>query len=86
MLAKLLGAVLLTLGVESILFGFLSYLMELWALHDLKADKEAPPRHLVALAELIRALTHVSPLIALTALGVLLIVIGTMLRRLRTNG
>jgi hypothetical protein len=78
--------VLQTLGVESIVLGFVSYMAKLWARHELRGDEEASPRLLIALADLTRAVTHVSPLIALTALGVLLIVVGTMLRRLRTNG
>jgi hypothetical protein len=83
---RLCGAVLQTLGAESIVLGFVFYMAELSARHELRGDEEAPPRLLIALANLTRALTHASPLVALTALGVLLIVIGTMLRRLRTNG
>jgi hypothetical protein len=82
---KLFGAVLQTLGVESIFLGFVSYMAELWARHELIGDTEKPPRFLLALADLIRTLTHVSPLVALTALGVLLIVMGTLLRHLRKD-
>jgi hypothetical protein len=85
-LARLLGAVLQTLGVESIVLGFISYIAELWAKHEWRADEEVPPRIFVGLADLTRTLTHTSPLIALTVLGILLIVVGAALRRLGTNG
>ena len=83
---RLLGVVLQTLGVEAIVLGVISYMAELWARHDWRADDEVPPRIFVGLAELIRALTHTSPLIALTVLGALLIVGGTTLRRQGSNG
>ena len=83
---RLFGAVLQTLGAESIVLGFVTYMAELWARHEWRADEEAPPRILVGLADLSRALTHASPLVALTALGVLLIVMGAALRRLDSNG
>jgi hypothetical protein len=51
-----------TLGVESIVLGFVSYIAELWARHRLRADEEVPPRNFVGLAELNRALAHASPL------------------------
>ena len=86
MLARLLGAVLQTLGVESIVLGFISYIAELWAKHEWSEDEEVPPRIFVGLADLTRTLTHTSPLIALTVLGILLIVVGATLRRLGTNG
>jgi len=83
---RLFGAVLQTLGAESIVLGFVTYMAELWARHEWRADEEAPPRILVGLAEVTRALTHASPLVALTALGVLLIVMGAALRRLDSKG
>jgi hypothetical protein len=79
---RLFGAVLQILGVEAIVLGSVSYMAELWARHKLRADDEVPPRIFVGLAELTRALTHLSPLSALTVLGVLLIVLGATLRRL----
>ena len=79
---RLFGAVLQTLGMESMVLGFITYMAELWARHEWRADEEAPPPILVGLAEVTRALTHASPLIALTALGVLLIVSGAALRHL----
>ena len=82
---RLFGAVLQTLGIESIVLGFVTYMAELWARHEWRADEEAPPRILVGLAEVTRALTHASPLIALTALGVLLIVTGAVIRHLGAN-
>lgn len=83
---RLFGAVLQTLGVECILLGFVSYMAELWARHKLRADEEAPPRLLVALADLIRTLTHASPVITLTVLGILLIALGVVLHRLGVDG
>ena len=83
---RLFGAVLQTLGAESIVLGFVTYMAELWARHEWRADEEAPPRLLIALADLSRALIHASPLVALTALGVLLIVMGAALRRLDSKG
>ena len=85
MLARLLGAVLQTLGVESIVYGFISYIAKLWAKHEWRADEEVSTRIFVGLADLARTLTHTSLLIALTVLGILLIVVGTALRRLGTN-
>ncbi len=82
----LFGTVLQILGVEAIVLGFVTYIAELWARHKLRADEEVPPRIFVGLAELTRALTQVSPLVALTALGVLLIVLGATLRRLGSKG
>jgi uncharacterized membrane protein HdeD (DUF308 family) len=84
-LARLLGAVLQTLGVKSIVYGFISYIAKLWAKHEWRADEEVSTRIFVGLADLTRTLTHTSPLIALTVLGILLIVVGTALRRLGTN-
>jgi hypothetical protein len=78
--------VLQTLGVESIVLGFVSYMAELCVRYGWRADEEAPPRLLIALADLARALTHASPLVALTVLGAVLIVMGTALRRLGSNG
>lgn len=78
--------VLQTLGFECIVLGFVSYMAELWARHEVKGDKEAPPHLLVALADLIRTLTHASPLIVLSALGILLIASGVVLRRLGVGG
>jgi hypothetical protein len=83
---RVVGGVLQTLGVESIVLGFVSYLAELCVRYGWRADEEAPPRLLIALADLTRALTHASPLVALTTLGVLLIVMGAALRRLGSNG
>ena len=83
---RVVGVVLQTLGIESIVLGFVTYMAELWARHEWRADEEAPPRILVGLADLARALTHASPLVALTALGVLLVVMGAALRRLDSNG
>jgi len=83
---RVVGVVLQTLGAESIVLGFVTYMAELWARHEWRADEEAPPRILVGLAEVTRALTHASPLVALTALGVLLIVMGAALRRLDSKG
>ena len=83
---RVVGVVLQTLGAESIVLGFVTYMAELWARHEWRADEEAPPRLLIALADLSRALTHASPLVALTALGVLLIVMGAALRRLDSKG
>jgi hypothetical protein len=80
-LARLLGAVLQTLGVESILLGFFAYLAELWAKHEWSAGEDVPPRTFVGLADLTRTLTHTSPLIALTVLGTVLIVVGVVLDR-----
>jgi hypothetical protein len=82
---RLFGAVLQTLGVESIILGFFVYMAQLWARHEFRGDEEAPPRLLVALADLTRTLTHASPLIALTVVGILLIVVGAALRRLSAN-
>ncbi len=82
---RLLGAVLQTLGAESIVLGFVSYMAELWARHEWRGDEEAPPRLLVAVADLARTLTHASPLVALTVLGILLIIVGAALRLLDTN-
>ena len=79
---RLLGAVLQTLGLECIVLGFVSYMAELWARHRLEGDEEAPPRFLVALADFIRTLTHASPLVALTVLGILLVTLGLVLHRL----
>jgi hypothetical protein len=78
---RLFGAVLQTLGAESIVLGFLSHMAQLWDRHELRGDDLAPPRLLVALADHTQALTHASPLNALTVLGILLIVIGAALRR-----
>ena len=78
--------VLQILGVESIVLGVVSYMAELWARHDWRADEEVPPRIFVGLAELTRAVTHASPLMALTVLGALLIVGGTTLRRRGSDG
>jgi hypothetical protein len=83
---RVVGVVLQTLGVESIVLGFISYMAELCVRYGCRADEEAPPRLLIALADLARALTHASPLVALTALGVLLLVMGAALRRLDSNG
>ena len=85
MLARLLGAVLQTLGVESIVLGFISYIAKLWAKHEWGVDEDVPTRIFVSLADLTRTLTHTSPLFALTVLGILLIVVGAALRRLGTN-
>jgi hypothetical protein len=82
---RLFGAVLQTLGVESIVLGFVSYMAELWARNQFRGDEEAPPGLLVALAEHTQALTQESPLIALTVLGILLIVAGATLRLLDTS-
>ena len=82
---RLFGAVLQTLGMESMVLGFITYMAELWARHEWRADEEAPPPILVGLAEVTRALIHASPLVALT-LGVLLIVMGAALRRLDSKG
>jgi hypothetical protein len=83
---KVLGAVLLTLGLECVVLGFASYMAELWVRHEIPGDEEAPPRTLVTLAEFIRTLTHASPLVALTVLGTILIALGVVLRRLGTDG
>jgi uncharacterized membrane protein HdeD (DUF308 family) len=83
---RLSGVVLQTLGLESIILGVISYMAELWARHDWRADEEVPPRILVGMAEAIRALTHTSPLIVLTVLGALLIVAGSALRRQGSDG
>jgi hypothetical protein len=77
--------VLQILGVESIVLGFVSYMAELWVRYNWSADEEAPFRLLVGLADLTRALSHVSPLIALAVLGILLIVMGAALSRLGAN-
>ena len=77
---KLLGSILQLLGVECIVLGFASYMAELWARHKIPGDEEAPPRLLVALADSIRFLTHASPLVAMTVLGLLSIAIGMALR------
>ena len=82
MSVRLLGAVLQILGVESIVLGFVSHMAELWDTHKLRTDEEMPPPILVGLADLTRALTHTSPLIALTVLGILLVAVGAALRRL----
>jgi uncharacterized membrane protein YidH (DUF202 family) len=82
---RLMGAMLQILGVESIVLGFVSYMAELWETHKLRTEEEVPPRILVGLADLTRALTHASPLIALTILGILLIAVGAALRRLGTS-
>jgi hypothetical protein len=79
---RLFGAVLQTLGAESIVLGFVSYMAELWARHEWRGDEEAPPRLLLAVADLTRTLTHASPLVALTVLGILLIIVGATLRLL----
>ncbi len=85
MSVRLLGAVLQILGVESIVLGFVSYTAELWDTHKLRTDEEVPPRILVGLADLTRALTHASPLVVLTILGILLVAVGAALRRSGTN-
>jgi hypothetical protein len=82
---RVVGMVLQTLGMESIVLGFISHMAKLWALHEYRADEEAPPHLLVSLANHTQALTHASPLIALTVLGILLIVMGAALRRLGAN-
>ena len=82
---RVVGMVLQILGMESIVLGFISHMAKLWALHEYRADEEAPPRLLVSLANHTQALTHASPLIALTVLGILLIVMGAALRRLGAN-
>ena len=83
---RLLGMVLQTLGLECVVLGFVSYMAELWTRHEFKGDEEAPPHLLVALADLSRTLTHASPLIALTVLGILLIALGVVLHRLGVDG
>lgn len=83
---RLSGVILQTLGLECIVLGFVSYMAELWSRHELKGDKESPPRLLVTLAHVTRTLTHASPLIVLTMLGILLIVLGVVLHRLGADG
>lgn len=85
MSVRLLGAVLQILGVELIVLGFVSYMAELWDRHKFTADEEVPPCSLVGLADLTRTLTHASPLIALTVLGILLVAGGAALRHLGIN-
>ena len=79
---KLIGVVLQTLGLECIVLGFACYMAELWARHKIPGDEGALPRLMVALADPIRTLTHASPLVALTALGIVLIASVGVLRRL----
>ena len=83
---RFFGAILQTLGAESIVLGFLSYIAELSVRHELRGDGEVPPRLLVALANLVRTVTQTSPLIVLTVLGIVLIVMGGVLRLSKTNG
>jgi hypothetical protein len=83
---KVLGAVLLTLGLEYVVLGIASYMAELWARHKIPGDVETPPRTLVTLAEFIRTLTNASPLVALTVLGIILIALGLVLRRQGAEG
>jgi hypothetical protein len=76
---RLLGAGLQTLGLECIVLGFVSYMAELWARRNVQGDEGAPSRLLVALAGPIRTLSHASPLVVPTVLGILLIALGIVL-------
>jgi hypothetical protein len=82
---KLLRAVLQISGIEFIVLGFLSWVAEVWV-QSRRAPDEVTLEFLVALADLSRALTHTPPYIALTILGILLIALGTALRRIDANG
>jgi hypothetical protein len=82
---KLLRAVLQISGIEFIVLGFLSWLAEVWA-QSTQAPDEVTLDLLVALADLTRTLTHAPPFIALTIVGILLIALGTALRRLDADG
>jgi hypothetical protein len=83
---RLLGTVLQTLGMELIVLGYVSYMAELWVRYKWRGDEVTPPRLVVAVADLTRASTHASPLIALTISGILLVALGAALRRLDTEG
>src|SRR3712207_5562891 len=82
---KLLRAGLQISGMEFIVLGFLSWLAEVWVEGERTPD-EITLDFLVALADLSQALTRTPPFVAPTILGILLIALGTALRRVGTNG
>ena len=85
MALRLIRTVLQVSGIEFIVLGFLSWLAALWTQNGQTPD-QITLSYLVALADLSQALTSTPPYIALTILGILLIVSGTALRWLNTNG
>jgi hypothetical protein len=82
---RLIRMVLQISGIECIVLGFLSWLAALWVQSGQTPDALTLD-YLVTIANLSQALTHTPPYIALTILGILLIVLGTALRRLDTSG
>jgi hypothetical protein len=82
---KLVRTVLQVSGIVFIILGFMSWLAAVWVQSGQSPD-DITLDFLVALADLSQALTHTPPYIALTILGILLIALGTALRRLATNG
>jgi hypothetical protein len=85
MFLKLLRAVLQISGTELIVLGFLSWLAQVWV-QSARTPDEMTLDFLVALADLSQALTRIPPYVAPTILGILLIALGTALRRVGTNG
>ena len=82
---KLLQAVLQISGIECIVLGFLSWLAAVWVQSGQRPDA-LTLNYLVTIANLSQALTHTPPYITLTILGILLIALGTALRRLDSRG
>jgi hypothetical protein len=82
---RLIRTVLQVSGIECIVLGLLSWLAALWA-QSTQAPDQITLNFLVAISDLSQALTGTPPYIALTILGILLIVLGTALGRLDTNG
>ena len=85
MFLKLLRVVLQISGMEFIVLGFLSWLADVW-IESARTPDEITLDFLVALADLSQALTRTPPYVAPTVLGILLIALGTALRRIGTNG
>ena len=85
MFLKLLRVVLQISGMEFIVLGFLSWLADVW-IESARTPDEITLDFLVAFADLSQALTRTPPYVAPTVLGILLIALGTALRRIGTNG
>jgi hypothetical protein len=83
---RLARTVLQISGIEFIILGFVSWLAALWVHSTKPADENVPLNLLVTLADQTQALTHASPYIAPTILGIFLIALGTALRYLDANG
>jgi hypothetical protein len=82
---RLIQTVLQISGIEFIILGFLSWLAALWVQSGQTPDALTLD-YLVTIANLSQALTRTPPYIALTILGILLIALGTALRRIDTSG